>query len=80
MKNIQTQIPDFLYNKIEAISVKENISIDQIVSMAISAMIPILTLQEDIKQRAKKGSIEHFHSILNKVPSVEPESYDSFEL
>ena len=76
MKTIQTQIPDFLYNKIEDISVKENISMDQIVSMAISAMIPILTLQEDIKQRAKRGSIEHFHSILNRVPSREPESYD----
>lgn len=76
MKTVQSQIPDFLFEKIESISVKENISIDQIVSMALSALIPILTVQENISDRAKRGSWTHFQSILNKVPQVEPEPFD----
>lgn len=80
MKTIQTQIPDFLFEKIESISLKENISMDQIVSMAISALIPILTVQENIKERAKRGSWEHFQSILNKVPAIEPNELDKLSI
>ncbi len=76
MKTIQTQIPDFLYEKIESISTRENISIDQIVSMAISALIPILTIQESVKDRAKRGNWKHFQSILRKVPPTKPEEFD----
>ena len=79
MKTIQTQIPDFLYEKIESLSAKENISIDQIVSMAISALIPILTIQENIKERAKRGSWEHFQSVLKKVPSIEVNDHDKID-
>ncbi|MBK8398155.1 MAG: hypothetical protein IPL26_23305 [Leptospiraceae bacterium] len=76
MKTIQSQIPDFLFNQIEGIAIKENISIDQIVAMAISALLPMLAMQESIEQRAKRGSWNHFQSILNKVPPVEPEAFD----
>ncbi len=79
MKTIQSQIPDFLFAQIENVARKENISIDQIVSMAISALLPIITMQENIDSRAKRGSWTHFQSILNKVPAVEPEAFDRLE-
>ncbi|MDX1958902.1 MAG: hypothetical protein SFU98_10030 [Leptospiraceae bacterium] len=76
MKTIQSQIPDFLFAQIENVARKENISIDQIVSMAISALLPIITMQENIDSRAKRGNWTHFQSILEKVPSIEPDSFD----
>lgn len=76
MKTVQTQIPDFLFERLKSLSVKENISIDQLVSMAVSAMIPMLTLEQSIQDRIKRGSWEHFQTVLDRVPSAEPEADD----
>ena len=42
MTTIQAQIPDYLYDQVEPIAKKENISINMIVSMALSGHLTTL--------------------------------------
>jgi hypothetical protein len=76
MTPIQAQIPDYLYRQVESIAEKENISIDMIVSMALSGHLTTLLTQQYLEDKAKKGSWQRFQAILAKVPDVEPEEYD----
>jgi ABC-type transport system involved in cytochrome bd biosynthesis fused ATPase/permease subunit len=73
MTPIQAQIPDYLYRQLESIAAKENISIDLIVSMALSAHFTALLNQQYLEDKAEKGSWQRFQKILEKVPNVEPE-------
>jgi hypothetical protein len=76
MTPIQAQIPDYLYRQVESIAAKEDISIDMIVSMALSAHLTALLTQQYLEDKAEKGSWQRFQTILEKVPDVEPEDYD----
>ncbi|MGC1309905.1 MAG: hypothetical protein WA885_21980 [Phormidesmis sp.] len=76
---IQAQIPDYLYKQIVAIAQKENISIDMIVSMALSGHITTLLNNQYLEDRAEKGSWQRFQKILEKVPSIEPDNFDRLD-
>jgi hypothetical protein len=76
MALIQAQIPDYLYRQVESIAAKENISIDMIVSMALSGHLTAILSQQHLKDKAEKGSWQRFQSTLAEVPSVDPDEYD----
>ncbi len=73
---INAQIPDALYKQIETLSHQENISINELISMALSAQISSWITEKYLEEKAKKGSAEKFTQVLNKVSDREPESYD----
>lgn len=73
---INAQIPDSLYQEIEALSKKENISIDQLITMALSNQIAMR--KSYLEERAKKGSWDNIKNVLDLVPSREPFEYDQF--
>ncbi len=76
MSNLNVQIPDSLYRQIEALAVKENISLEQLVAIALSAQVSAWMTKDYIEEKAKRGSWDKFQQVLNKVPDVEPEDYD----
>ncbi len=76
MTTIQAQIPDYLYKQVDAIAKKEGISIDMIISMALSGHIATLLPQSYLTEKAERGSWQRFQNILAKVPDVEPEAID----
>jgi hypothetical protein len=63
---------DILYVQVEALALKENVSIDQIVLSALSAQVS----KGYLEARAKRGSWENVQRVLAKVPDVEPEEHD----
>ncbi|WP_330205530.1 hypothetical protein [Cyanobacterium sp. Dongsha4] len=71
---INAKIPDSLYQKIEALSQKENISMDELISIALSNQMAMG--KQYLEERAKKGSWEDIKRVLDKVPSREPDDYD----
>ncbi len=79
MTTIQAQIPDYLYKQVAAVAEREDISIDMIVSMALSGHLTTLLTQQYLEERAEKGSWQRFQKILAKVPSVEPEACDRLD-
>ena len=53
----------------------QHISVDEVI---VSAVNEKLAEWERLKQRAARGCREEFFKVLEKVPDVEPEKYDSF--
>lgn len=76
MITISTKVPDALYKQIEALATKENMTIDQLVSIALSAQVSVWMTKDYLEEKAKRGSWEKFQQVLAKVPDVEPEEYD----
>ena len=76
MTNLNVPIPDSLYKQIEALAVKENVSIEKLVAIALSAQVSAWMTKDYIEEKAKRGSWDKFQQVLNKVPDIEPENYD----
>ena len=76
MTNLNVQLPEYLYKQLEALAIRENISIEQLVAIALSAQISAWLTKDYLEEKAKNGSWEKFQRILNKVSNVEPEEYD----
>jgi len=56
-----------------ALAEKENISINQLITLALAEKVSALMTEEYLGGRAKRGSKEKFRAALAKVPDVEPE-------
>lgn len=76
MTNLNAQIPDSLYKQVEALAARENISVEQLVAIALSAQVSAWMTKDYLEQRAERGSWQKFQQVLTKVPDVEPEDYD----
>jgi len=48
------------------------VTVDQIVTMALSAQVSAWNVREGIASRAKRGSAAHLREILSKVPDRPP--------
>jgi hypothetical protein len=76
MTNLNVQLPESLYKQIEALAARENISVEQLATIALSAQVSAWMTKDYLEEKAKSGSWKKFQLVLNKVPSVEPEEYD----
>jgi hypothetical protein len=76
MTNLNVQLPESLYKQIEALAARENISIEQLATIALSAQVSAWMTKDYLEEKAKSGSWEKFQQVLNKVPNIEPEEYD----
>ncbi|MEH1851364.1 MAG: hypothetical protein V7L11_06680 [Nostoc sp.] len=76
MTNLNVQLPESLYKQIEALAARENISIEQLATIALSAQVSAWMTKDYLEEKAKSGSWEKFQQVLNKVPNVEPQEDD----
>lgn len=76
MTTLNAQIPDALYKQIEKLAKKENMPLDQLVAISLSAQVSAWMTKDYLEKRAKHGSWEKFQKVLAKVRDVEPEEYD----
>lgn len=76
MIELITQLPENLYQQIEALAVQENLSLNQIVTLALSAQVKAWSDKNALAERAERGSWEDFQSILAQVPDREPDVFD----
>jgi len=74
--NITANIPDALYQQVEALAERENISVEQLVTIALSAQLSAWMTKDYIEEKAKRGSWKKFQQVLKKVPDVAPEACD----
>ena len=72
MTTIHVNAPDYLAKLAEEAAQKENVTVDQIVALALSAQVSAWNVREDIEPRAKRGSAAHLKEILSKVPDRPP--------
>jgi predicted transcriptional regulator len=66
MSSLNISIPDSLYHSLQELATQEQISIEQLVTSAISEKIAILTTDTYLQQRAKRGSFRKISGYISK--------------
>jgi predicted HicB family RNase H-like nuclease len=56
MTNLNVQIPESLYKQMEALATKENISIEQLLAVALSAQVSAWMTKDYLEEKAQRGS------------------------
>jgi hypothetical protein len=72
MTTIHANAPDYLAKLAEEAAQKENVTVDQIVALALSAQVSAWNVRDDIETRAKRGNPADLDRILAKVPNRPP--------
>ena len=72
MKQLNIMIPDSLYNGVQALVAKENMSFDQFVALALGEKLSALMTEDYLGQRAQRGQRDKFLAVLDAAADVEP--------
>jgi hypothetical protein len=77
MKNtLSLQLPSSLHEQVCILAERENVSVNQLVMLALSEKVSALMTQEYLAERAERGSRENFENALAKVADTDPEECD----
>ncbi len=76
MTTINTKIPDTLFRQAVTIAEREEMTLDQFISLALASQISSWEVGKTFTERAKRGDWEKAREVLTKVLDVEPEDYD----
>ncbi|HZM02772.1 MAG TPA: hypothetical protein VFC44_07085 [Candidatus Saccharimonadales bacterium] len=72
MTKIEANVPDYLARQALAAAEREQVPIDQIVALALSAQLAAWKGSDDMETRAKRATLAEFDRIMAKVPDVPP--------
>ena len=72
MTTIQTQVPDLLARQLAELAEQEQVSVDQLVSIALAYQVSAWRKRGTMAERAKRGSWEKFDRVMGKVRDVPP--------
>ena len=76
MKTIEAQIPEPVLKQAQELAERENVPLEQIISLAVAQSIGIWSNESYVAMRAKRGSREKFLEAMTEVPDADPPDYD----
>lgn len=76
MTTIEAKIPDLVLKQAVELAEREQISLEQLIGLAVTQAIGIWSNESYISLRAQRGNREDFLRCLEQVPDVEPPEYD----
>lgn len=76
MSTINLRLPESLHKAARARSRAENISIIQLITLALAEKISAFAAGEFIQKRAAHASRQKFEDVLAKILQAEPAAYD----
>jgi hypothetical protein len=76
MKTIEAHIPEPVLKQAQELAARENIPLDQIISLAVTQAVGVWSNESYVALRAKRASREKFVDALKEVPDAEPVDYD----
>ena len=76
MSTISLRLPESLHEKARELAEQEDISINQLITLALAEKISALMTEDYLAARAKRGSQAKFEAALSKIPDVEPDNSD----
>jgi hypothetical protein len=65
-----------LHKAVRELAKRENVSMNQFITVALAAKISALMTEEYLDERARRGDRAKFERALNKVADVEPDERD----
>ena len=72
MGALSVRLPESIHRHIREIAKTEGVSINQLISSAISEKMSAIMTEEYLKKRAERANIEDMERILNKVEDRTP--------
>lgn len=77
MSTLTIQIPDYLQASAEEFAKRNELSLDQVVALALAAHASAWSMKGYMEERARRGDFAKFREMMEKhVPDVEPEPHD----
>ena len=74
MSSISLRLPESLHKKVREAAEKENVSINQLVTLAVAEKIAALDTDEYLQERAARANKQDFERAMAKVSDVEDEN------
>jgi len=76
MSTLSLRLPESLHKSARELADKENISINQLITLALAEKLSALGAEDYLEVRAKRASKAKFQKAMAKVAKVEPPDYD----
>jgi len=76
MRTISLRIPEYLHESARKLAEQEQISINQLITLALTEKISSLMTEDFINERAQRGNRKLFEAAMAKVADVEPDEQD----
>ncbi|MDX2041445.1 MAG: toxin-antitoxin system HicB family antitoxin [Acidobacteriota bacterium] len=76
MSVLSLTLPQSLQERVETLAVREGVSVNEFITLAVAEKTASLTTMTYLADRAKQGSREKLLAVLSKAPDVEPEEHD----
>ncbi len=76
MSAISIRLPDSLHRKVKEVAQRDNVSINQMITLAVAEKLSALETEDYLKKRAGRASKAKFHRALKKISSRAPEKAD----
>jgi predicted transcriptional regulator len=77
MKTISLRLPESLHEKVREMAEKENVSINQFITLALAEKLSALSTETYIAERAARGDRKRFKEAMARVADREPEPQDA---
>jgi len=76
MSTLSVRLPESLHKRLKEMADKEGVSMNQLITLAVSEKVSTLLTVDYLKERAQKGDRRTFEELLEKVPDKEPGEFD----
>lgn len=76
MSTISLRLPNYLHNTLRELAQEEQVSINQLIILAIAEKVSALKAEDYLAKRAARADRAKFEAAMAKVADVEPEEYD----
>jgi hypothetical protein len=76
MSTISLRLPDSLHKQIRLLAAQENVSINQLIMLAVAEKVSALATEDYLEARAQRGNRAKFEQAMAKVAQQPPDDYD----
>jgi len=80
MSALSLRLPESLHAQVRELAERDNVSINQFVTLAVAEKVAVLRTLDYIEQRGQRGSRERFDRVLQKVAEANLEPYEGDRL
>lgn len=76
MSAISVRLPDSLHRKVKEMAVRDKVSINQLITVALAEKLSALETEDYLGKRAARATKAKFQKALQRIPDHEPDPYD----
>jgi hypothetical protein len=76
MSTLSLRLPESLHKSARELAIKEKVSINQLITLALAEKVAAIGAQDYLEKRAKRAREAKFNAAMAKVADVEPPDYD----